>query len=435
MKKLTIILLTATVFALSSFIASAQDECDLYRSYYTEYYKQGSKDAKMMALPSWRKAYDICAPNKSQNLYIQGADLFRILISKNANNPEYRAALIDTLVTLHKKRAQYYPKYADKAYDALAKDVNNLLKNNPAKTYEILTEVIKIQGAKTAPVAFVANMNATVALYKEGKLSIDEVIGVYDESVKNFTELQKTDTTQITRDLRATMENAFINSKVASCDNLIALFTPRFEENKDDIDQITKMVKLLASVEGCTDNDLYMKSVTRMHQLSPSANSAYYLYRLHASKDNVKDALTYIEEAAASDELDVATKAQYLYEKAAFSLKNGYYAKAVEAAGQSAELDSSLTGKADMIIGHAWMSISCGGNEVEKRAKFWVAVDYFNRARAADASLAEEAGKFIGTCASYFPETAEAFMYDFQNGQSYTVSCNGMRAVTTVRTK
>lgn len=435
MKKLTILLLTATVFALSSFIASAQDECDLYRSYYTEYYKQGTKDAKMMALPSWRKAYSICAPTKSQNLFIQGADLYRILISKNAKNPEYRAALIDTLITLHKTRAQYYPKYADKAYDALAKDVNNLLKNNPEKTHEILSEIIKIQGAKTAPVAFVANMNASVTLYKEGKVSVDEIISVYDESVKHFSELQKTDTTQITKDLRATMENAFINSKVASCENLITLFQGRFEESKDDISQVSKIVKLMALADDCTDNDLFFSAVTQMHKLEPSANSAYYLFRLCSSRNETQDALKYLEEAVNSDDLDISTKAQYRYEMAAYSLKNGLYVKAVESASSAAALDSSLSAKANMIIGHAWMSVSCGGNEVEKRAKFWVAVDYFNRVKAADPDLAEEAGKLISQCYSYFPETAEAFMYDFQNGQSYTVACGGMRASTTVRTK
>lgn len=435
MKKLFIILSTAALFAISSFVASAQDECMLYLSYYQEYYKQGTKDAKMAALPSWRKAYNVCAPTTRQNLFIHGTDLYRILISKNSKNPEYRAALVDTLVTLHMTRAQYYPKYADKAYAALAADVNNYLKNNPEKTHEILSKVIKIQGPKTSPVAFVANMNASVALYKDGKLSIDEIIAEYDEAMNCFKEIQKVDTTQHTRDLRATVENAFINSRVASCENLINLFQSRFEENRDNIEQVSKIVKLMAQAEDCTDNELFFNAVTQMHKLEPSANSAYYLFRLCASRDYTQEALHYLEEAVGSDELDTPTKAQYRYEMAAYSLKNGLYAKAVDAAAKAIELDSSLSGKANMIIGHSWMSTGCSGNEVERRAKFWVAVDYFNRAKAADETLAEEAGKLIGQCASYFPETAEAFMYDFQNGQSYTVSCGGMRATTTVRTK
>ena len=40
----------------------------------------------------------------------------------------------------------------------------------------------------------------------------------------------------------------------------------------------------------------------------------------------------------------------------------------------------------------------------------------------------------IGQYSAYFPQAAEAFMYDITNGQSYTVSCGGLRATTTVRT-
>ncbi len=41
----------------------------------------------------------------------------------------------------------------------------------------------------------------------------------------------------------------------------------------------------------------------------------------------------------------------------------------------------------------------------------------------------------IAQFSRYFPATADAFMYDVRDGQSYTVSCNGLRATTTVRTQ
>ena len=192
---------------------------------------------------------------------------------------------------------------------------------------------------------------------------------------------------------------------------------------------------MMATAEECTDNDLFLNAVTQMHKLEPSANSAYYLFRLNASRKDFQEALKYADEALAGEDLDAATRAQYGYEAATCALKGGSYAKAVDLATKAISLDQSIAGKAYMVIGHAWMSTGCSGNEVERRAKYWVAVDNFNRAKAADSSLAEEANKQIGACAAYFPETAEAFMYDFQNGQAYTVSCGGMRATTTVRTK
>ena len=108
---------------------------------------------------------------------------------------------------------------------------------------------------------------------------------------------------------------------------------------------------------------------------------------------------------------------------------------AYEAALKVADLEPALAGKAYMLIGTIWGSLVCGGNDIEQRAKYWVATDYMNKAKAADESLAEDATSHIRQYASYYPQTAEAFMYDITNGQSYTVSCGGMRAVTTVRTQ
>ena len=88
-----------------------------------------------------------------------------------------------------------------------------------------------------------------------------------------------------------------------------------------------------------------------------------------------------------------------------------------------------------MLAGTIWGSQACSGNEIEKRAQYWVAVDYMTKAKNADATLAEEADSHISQYKSYYPQTAEAFMYDITDGQSYTVSCGGMRATTTVRTQ
>ena len=51
------------------------------------------------------------------------------------------------------------------------------------------------------------------------------------------------------------------------------------------------------------------------------------------------------------------------------------------------------------------------------------------------ASLAAEADKLIAQYRQYYPQTAEAFMYNVTDGDSYTVSCGGLRAVTTVKTQ
>ena len=110
-------------------------------------------------------------------------------------------------------------------------------------------------------------------------------------------------------------------------------------------------------------------------------------------------------------------------------------ARAREAANKAADLNPAVRGDCYMLIGNIWAATSCGGGEIERRAPYWVAVDFYQKAKAANEDLTAEANERIASCSRYFPQTAEAFMYDLTAGQSYTVSCGGMTAVTTVRTQ
>ena len=98
-------------------------------------------------------------------------------------------------------------------------------------------------------------------------------------------------------------------------------------------------------------------------------------------------------------------------------------------------MNSEFAGKSFYLIGTIWGSTVCGGNEIQRRSPYWVAVDYLQKAMNADPSLADDCRKLIGQYAAYYPQKAEAFMYDVTDGQSYTVACGGMRATTTVRTQ
>jgi tetratricopeptide (TPR) repeat protein len=231
------------------------------------------------------------------------------------------------------------------------------------------------------------------------------------------------------------IESLFIASQVASCENLIALFTPRYEAAPQDVDLAKNIVKMMGITEGCTDNDLFLNAVTVMHEKEPSHVSAYNLYKLYAGRADVDNAVKYMTEAIENAESDAVTDGGYQYELAAFCYKNGQTAKAYAAAQAAAELDPAMAGKAYMLMGTIWGSMPCSGNDIEQRSKYWVAVDFMNKAKAADETLAESANDLIRQYSAYYPQTAEAFMYDVTDGQSYTVSCGGLRATTTVRTQ
>ena len=440
MKKLFLAVLAVALFIPGTSV-SAQGkygadsaECIKYLSYYSEYYKQKNYDE---ALPNWRKAYSVCPPTANQNLLIHGATLLKRVISKTANNPEMQKAVIDSLMNIYDVRAQYYPKYAETALNNKGVDMYNFIKNDAKRLHEGYTEIISALKENTKPSLFLFNLNSSIELFQAGELTAEDIINIYQQSMEYLgaaTTESEADAEQLAK-VKTDVESLFITSKVASCDNLISLFTPRFEADPQNLELVTNIVKMMSIAEDCTGNDLYLNAVTNMYNLDPSYSSAYFLYKLNSSRGNVADAVKYLEEAIAYPESDSATDGDYNYELAAFCFKNGQSAKAFSAAQKAADLNPSLEGKAYFLMGTIWGSVSCGGNEIERRAPYWVACDYLAKAKNADPSLTEDANRLIGQYSSYFPQTAEAFMYDVTNGQSYTVSCGGMRATTTVRTQ
>lgn len=408
-------------------------ECIKYLSYYKEYYKQKAYDE---AVPSWRKAYSICPATSSQNLLIDGTTLVRRLITKNAKNAQYKQALIDTLLTLHDTRAQYYPKYAVTAMNNKGTDMSNYIKDDSKRLFDGYEQIIEANKAETKATLLLFDLQAVIDLYSQGQVDAETVINIYQrnndllESMTPKNDAEKEQNSNVKND----MGSIFAASKVASCDELIALYTPRYEADPDNLALATSIVKTMNITDDCNSNDLFLKAVTTMYKIEPSAASAYYLYKLHASKGNVDDAIKYMEEAINSEETDVDKDNEYKYELATFCFKNGQNIKAYENASAVAESSTTLNGKAYFLIANIWGAVRCGGDEIAKRAPYWVACDYLNKAKAADPTLAEEANRMIGQYSAYFPQAAEAFMYDITNGQSYTVSCGGLRATTTVRT-
>lgn len=439
MKKIALVILTAMMMVPCANV-SAQGKygadsanCIKYLSYYKEYFKQKNYTE---AMPNWRQAYTICPPTANQTMLVDGTTLIRNLIAKNAGNAEYKKALVDTLMALHDTRIEYYPKYAATALNNKGVDLSNFVKD-PKVLFEEYNKIIETNKGATKNSILLFDLNAAIDLYQNNEISAEDVINTYQRNLDIINSLEPKSELEAEQNkkIKGDLEGLFIGSNVASCDNLLALLTPRYEANPEDISVISGIVSMLNNAEECTNNDLYLKAVTAMHKIEPSARSAYFLYKLNNVRDNVEEGISYLEQAINHPDTDTMTKGEYYCELATVCYKNGMRGKAFEAAQKAADLNPSVRGTAYMLIGNIWGSTTCGGDEISRRAPYWVAVDYLQKAKAADESLADDANSLIAQYSRYFPQTAEAFMYDLTAGQSYTVSCGGMKAVTTVRTQ
>ena len=442
MKKVAIFLFSAVLMIMGGDVLSAQGkygadsaECIKYLSYYQEYFKQKNYDE---AIPHWRKAFALCPPTANQTMLVNGAVMYRNLIKENSRNSVYREALVDSLLMIDEVRAQNYPRYATTAYNNLGLDMINYVKNDNMRLYEGLSNIIEINKDKTMANIFLFQFNAAIDLYEAGQLGTEDILNVYDQSMGYLEKLQAANPSNATTEkISSAIEDLFITSNVAGCEDLVALFTPRLAAAPDDLALASNIVRMLSTAEDCTDNDLFVQAATTMHRLDPSHNSAYFLYRVYSLRGDVDNAEKMMQEAIDSEDSDAEQDAEYFFELATFCYKNNRSADSYKYVLKCMDLDAdgNLKAKSYLLAGTIWGSTVCKGNEIEVRAPYWVAVDYMNKAKAADPSLADECNNYISQYRTYYPTTGDAFMYDLTDGQSYTVSCNGMSATTTVRTQ
>ena len=442
MKKVVIFLFSAVLMIMGGDVLSAQGkygadsaECIKYLSYYQEYFKQKNYDE---AIPHWRKAFALCPPTANQTMLVNGAVMYRNLIKENSKNAVYREALVDSLLMIDEVRAQNYPRYATTAYNNLGLDMINYVKNDNMRLYEGLSNIIEINKDKTMANIFLFQFNAAIDLYEAGQLGTEDILNVYDQSMGYLEKLQAANPSNATTEkISSAIEDLFITSNVAGCEDLVALFTPRLAAAPDDLALASNIVRMLSTAEDCTDNDLFVQAATTMHRLDPSHNSAYFLYRVYSLRGDVENAEKMMQEAIDSEDSDAEQDAEYYFELATFCYKNNRSADSYKYVLKCMDLDAdgNLKAKSYLLAGTIWGSTVCKGNEIEVRAPYWVAVDYMNKAKAADPSLADECNNYISQYRTYYPTTGDAFMYDLTDGQSYTVSCNGMSATTTVRTQ
>ena len=441
MKKVLFALAFAVIAVFSASAQSTVDygpnaeECKKYISFYSDYFKQKNYDA---ALPNWRKAYELCPVTARYSILTHGTTLMKYLINKNKLNPQYKDQLVDSLMVIYQQRIDNWPKYKTASLNNYALDLYNYYKDNPKVLYEGLNNAVSQLGADTEAKTFPIYMKVACDLYNEGGIDIESVIATYENSM-NFLSQVDTEGNEIKKmtidKTKSEVEAIFGGSGVANCDNIIAIYTPKFDSDPTNVELAKSIASKLAKVEGGLETDLFINTMKVWYENEPSATSAYMLYKLNSSRGDMAEAYKYLEGAIAAEDSDNDTDAGYYFELAVIASKNGDNAKAVEAANKAIEISDTMDGKAYLIIGTIWGSVVCPGNDIEQRAKYWVATDYMNKAKAADASLTEDCNKYISQYKVFYPQTAEAFMYDVTDGQSYTVSCGGMRATTTVRTQ
>ena len=400
-------------------------------SLYNEYYKQENYES---ALPHWKTVFNKY-PKSIKNVYIQGAKIYDHFI-ENAETPEEREKYIDQLMKIYDKRVKYFGEkgyvLGRKATDFLDYKLNTdtppegeALKETMKKGYEWLNQSIEEQQTETELPIFVLMMQTTRSLFKLGEIPKETVVRNFDKcnnllnTIKSEAEEDKKleDITKV----QAYIEEIFGSSGAADCEALISIFQPQYEENKEDAEFIKGMLRRLGDAN-CDESQLFAQATERLYELEPSAEAAFNMARRYVQRDETERAKKYYQEAM-DQETDDDLLAKYYYEYAYFIFaKENALSEARSYARKALDINSDYC-EALMLIGDIYVSASnsFGDDAFDKASVFWLAVDYFERARRAGQDCAIDASQKVSTYRKYFPNKEEAFFRDVQEGDSFKV--------------
>ncbi len=414
-------------------------------SLYSEFYKQGDY---LSAIPHWRNLYNKY-PKSTSNIYIHGAKIYEYYI-ENAKTDEEKDKYIDEYMKLYDKKMKYFgqPGYnlGRKATSWLKYKLVDSLRITPLDVeqrtevmkvgYEWLNQSMEQQGVETELAIFIQLMQTTVALFKLGDLPKETVVKNYEKMNELLNQIIADSPDESVRNdakntVQPFIESLFGRSGAADCDALVNIFTPQFEENNDDAEFIKGMLRRLRRAR-CDESELVELATIRLYELEPSAEAAFNMAHSYLKKDDIEKAREYYQQAI-TQETDPVLLASYYYERGLLRyarLKN--YTGAREDARKALSEDPNMC-DANILIGDIYVAAASSfeGTDLEKAAVFWVAVDYYNKARRNEECRVDAAQKALDY-QKYFPNKEDAFMEGLQEGQSYKVG-GWINESTTVR--
>lgn len=107
----------------------------------------------------------------------------------------------------------------------------------------------------------------------------------------------------------------FINSGVATCDNLQAIYAPKVEQNKTNLDYLKQVISVMQMLN-CTEQEAYFAASEAAHAIEPTAETAVGCGYMYYKKGDMDKCIDYFDQAI-NLEQDPLKKADYAYKTAA----------------------------------------------------------------------------------------------------------------------
>ncbi|WP_452221775.1 tetratricopeptide repeat protein [Lacinutrix salivirga] len=445
----TKITLLLTFLFLGVTVGFAQNDCDTKLSIFHEYVKAKNYEA---AYKPWMEVRTQC-PKLNNAIYVDGEKILKDKIEKTQGAD--KLVYVKDLIKVWDEKMMNFPEKSKKG---------DIMSDQAQLMYEYKTELNKtdeelynmFDKAYTTdkenfknPKALYTYFSLMVDLYDAGKKQAQELFNKYDDVTEKVeTEVaafstklnekiakENSGTALTSKDLKykkyyeSYLKNydlisGSIDQKLgdrANCSNLVPLYERDFEANKTNALWLQRAAGKM-SEKDCTSDPLFFKLVNAYHNISPSANSAYYLGILKDKEGKSSEAITYYEQAI-SLQTDNFKKSK-LYYKIGLKLKSaGSFGKARSYFNKALDLNPS-NGRPHLAIASMYASSAknCGDSNFNKRAVFWLAANEARKAGRKDPTLSGASSQSVNSYMAKAPTKQEIFAAG-NAGQTIKIGC------------
>ena len=396
-------------------------------SVYTEYVKTNNfKDA----FTPWKAVFDE-APWAQVGTYTNGAKILRALIATEKDGAKQKE-YFDLLMKVHDQRIQYLDQLntlvkskATKGdiLGAKAHDYFSMGGQDNNQAYAMFAEAVAAEKQNLPYYVLMEFIESSAKKVKAEDAHKEQFVQDYIAASGYANEAFKAATKEnAKKNYQTAKENIdahFINSGVATCDNLQAIYAPKVEENKTNLDYLKSVMKVMKML-GCTEAEAYFAASELAHAIEPTAETAIGCGYMYYKKGDFDKCISYFDNAIELQQ-DPIQKADYYYSAAAVLFANKQLSKAKQYARKAIELNGEF-GKPYMLIAQMYASSPNWSDEASlNKCVFFAVIDKLQKAKSVDPSLAEECDKLIRTYAGYTPKDEDLFFIGLKKGQAVTI--------------
>ena len=402
-------------------------------SIYTEYYKTNSfKDAYEQG---WKAVFED-APLASVNTYNYGIKILRSLY-KEEKDPELKAQYSDELFKVYEQRIKYLDQLnamsKNKVTEAevMGQYGHDYMSYNPkvsiARAYELLRKAVDLGKGSTQYYVLDDLMKVSAQRYtnkKDNDEYREALIQDYLDCasyIDEFIALQTEDKIleQATK-VKENIDGHFVKSGAADCESLQNIYGPKIEANKDNLDYLTKVVKIM-SIFDCKSSDAYFTAAEYAHSLSPSAQTAKSLGYLYVTqRSDTEKALEYYTQAIDLDD-DSKSVADTYYKLATIYMSKENYDRS-RSCIQKCLSNNPNKGDAYILLAQLYAIKHDWSNEPAlNRCAYYAVIDKLEQAKKVDSSVAERANSLIKQYKEQTPQVEDLFMLGIKAGDQVEV--------------